>query len=147
MTTSLYIVLRVGDAEYALLAVDVLVIEAFTGATPVPGVAPHVAGLVQVRGDVVPVVDLRVLFRVPETPPTADSRVAVVTSAGRRVGLLVDAGREVVKLSPSVWKDPPELVSRQSRGFVRSIAHVGTRLLMLLDIERVVGTEALDGER
>lgn len=61
----LHVVFKVDGAEYVLPAADVLQMESFTGATPVPGAAPHVAGLVQVRGRVIPVVDARLRFGLP----------------------------------------------------------------------------------
>ena len=143
----LYVVAKVGESTYALLAKDVLLVDAFDGATPVPGVPAHVEGLVQVRGDVVPVIDLRIRFQLPPVAPGPDTRVLVVAVSGRRVALRVDHGREVVTLESSVWGEPPPLVAQQSQGFVKSVAQQDRRLLMLLDLERVVGTEKLDGKR
>ena len=69
--------------------------ESFAGATPVPGAPPYVAGLVQVRGRVVPVVDLRARFGLPAAEPTLDTRIVVAQHGERTVGLLVDSAREV----------------------------------------------------
>src|SRR3954467_5863760 len=96
--------------------------ETFNGATRVPGTQRHVVGLVQIRGQVVPVVDLRARFGLPAIATTLDSRVVVVLHEGRSIGLLVDSAREVVKLSPDEFKPPPEVVSEQSGGMVTSVA-------------------------
>jgi purine-binding chemotaxis protein CheW len=142
----LHVLFRVGQGEYALAARDVAQMESFSGATPIPGAAPHVAGIVQVRGRVVPVVDLRVRFGLERTEPTLDSRIVVLELAERRVGLLVDQAREVVGLSPEQIKPPPPLVTEQSAGLVRAIAQVGPRVLMLVDIQKLIGEEQLHGE-
>ncbi|WP_434347103.1 chemotaxis protein CheW [Myxococcus virescens] len=142
----LHVVFKVDGAEYVLPAADVLQMESFTGATPVPGAAPHVAGLVQVRGRVIPVVDARLRFGLPPVERTLDSRVVVAQLGSRVVGLVVDSAREVLKLEPQQLKPPPPLVVEGARGFVKAVAQVGPRLVMLIDFPRVIGEETLDGD-
>jgi purine-binding chemotaxis protein CheW len=140
--TVLHVVFRVAGAEYVLPASAVLQMESYGGATPVPGAPPYVAGIIQVRGRVVPVVDLRVRFGLPPIEATLDSRVVVLELADRTVGLLVDSAREVVKLAPDQLRNPPSLMSADgAEGYVKSVAHVDKRLLMLLDSGKVVGEE------
>lgn len=142
----LHVVFKVDGAEYVLPAADVLQMESFTGATPVPGAAPHVAGLVQVRGRVIPVVDARLRFGLSPVERTLDSRVVVAQLGSRVVGLVVDSAREVLKLDPQQLKPPPPLVVEGARGFVKAVAQVGPRLVMLIDFPRVIGEETLDGD-
>jgi purine-binding chemotaxis protein CheW len=142
----LHIVFHVGDAAYALPASAVLQMETFTGATRVPGTPEYVVGLVQIRGSVVPVLDLRLRFGLPKAPLTLDSRIVVVERDARRVGLLVDSAREIMKIDPQAFQPPPELVTAQSAHFVSSVARAGDRLLMLIDCDRVIGEENIHGE-
>jgi purine-binding chemotaxis protein CheW len=140
----LHVLFKVGGAEYAIPASEVLHMDAYTGATRVPGAAPFVAGLVQVRGRVVPVVDLRARFGLPPRADTdeaaREARVVVVKGGERVVGLLADSAREVVKLEPEAVRPPPELVTAAGGvAFVRAIAQAGERLLMLLDVAKVIG--------
>lgn len=144
--SDLYVVFCVGSAEYVLPAEGTLQLESYAGATRVPGSAPHVAGLVQVRGQLVPVVDLRARFGLPPTELTLDARVVVVEAGGRLVGLLAERAREVVRLSPEQLKPPPGLVAEQSGGFVTAVAQLGTRLLMRLDFDKVIREEETHGE-
>jgi purine-binding chemotaxis protein CheW len=144
--SALHVVFKVAGAEYAISASEVVQMESFTGATPVPGAPQHVAGLVQVRGRVVPVVDARSRFGAPPAQRTLDSRVVVGQVGTRTVGLLVDSAREVVKLAPEQLQPPPRLVAEQAKGFVKAVAQVGTRLLMLIDFPRVIGEEKVDAD-
>ena len=107
---------------------------------------PYVAGLVQVRSRVVPVVDLRVRFGLPAREPTLDSRIVVVQHGTRAVGLLADSAREVLRIDPQLFQPPPELVSEQAAGFVTQVAELGARLVMLIDSGKVIGEEAPHGE-
>src|SRR5512142_3491368 len=110
----LHVLFRVGDADYVISALDVVQMESFGGATRVPGTAPYVAGLVQVRGRVVPVVDLRARFGLPAAETTGDRRVIVVQVGARVAGLLADSAREVVQLDESAFEPPPELIAQQA---------------------------------
>ncbi len=137
----LYVVFKLGEAEYAVDSATVLQMEAFTGATAVPGTAAFIAGVMPVRGRVVPVVDLRVRFGLEPAPRTLDSRVVVGQLGDRVVALLADSAREVLRIPGAELKPPPPMTQGVSGGFVKAIAHVGGRLIMLLDFAQVIGEE------
>lgn len=142
---TLHVLFKVADADYALPASEVLHMESFSGATRVPGTQPHVAGLVQIRSRVIPVVDLRARFGLPPLAATLDSRVMVVQHSERVVGMLADSAREVLNIETSLFREPPEIVVRQAAGYVTSVAQVGNRLIMLMDSRKVIGEEVLHG--
>lgn len=137
--TELYVLFGVGEAAYVVLAADVVQMESYEGATPVPGAAPYMAGLVQIRGQVIPVIDLRARFGLPAIERALGTRVVVVRREPRLVGLLVDSAREVVRIDPASFAPPPPVVQAQSQGFVDAIATVHKRLVMRLDLDEVLG--------
>ena len=139
--TSLHVTFRVGTAEYAIPASQVLHLESFETATHVPGAPSYVAGLVQVRGRVVPVVDLRKRFGLPATDRELAHRVVVVQLGARVAGLLVDSAREVMQLDEASFRDAPELIKQQANGFVTGIATVRERMFLIVDVQRVIGQE------
>ena len=138
---TLHVTFRVGNASYAIPAADVLHLETYETATHVPGAPAYVAGLVQVRGRLVPVVDLRARFGLAPAERTIDHRVVVVQSGTRVAGLLVDSAREVVQIDEAAFEKPPELVEQQSAGFIKSIATVAKRMFLLVDVPRILGEE------
>ena len=144
--SDLHVLCKIADAEYVLPAADVVQMESFSGATKVPGAAGEVAGLIQIRGRVVPVLDLRVVFGLERITPTIDSRVVVMQQGERTVGLLVDSAREVMKIPADDFKPPPPVVARQTDGLVKAVAQTGSRLLMLIDFGKVIGEEQPHGE-
>ena len=144
--SDLHVLCKIADAEYVLPASDVLQMESFTGATKVPGSDAHVAGLVQIRGRVVPVIDMRVVFGLPSITPTLDSRVVVMKRNERTVGLLVDSAREVLKILAADFQPPPSLLRQQTDGLVKAVVQVKERLLMLIDFSKVLDEEHTNGQ-
>jgi purine-binding chemotaxis protein CheW len=144
--SDLHVLCKVAAAEYVLPADHVLQMESFAGATKVPGAAGKVAGLVQIRGRVVPVLDLRVVFGLEPIIPTLDSRVVVMKLDARTVGLLVDSAREVLKIAPADFQPPPPVVTQQTDGLIKAVTQTGNRLLMLIDFTKVIGQESHDAE-
>lgn len=144
--TALHVTFHVGEATYVLPAAQVHHLESFERATPVPGAPAYVAGLVQVRGRLIPVVDLRVRFGLPPIEASLDRRVVVVQVGSRVAGLLVDSAREVVQLDPDKFEDPPEMIERQAAGFVKAVAVAAHRLYLLIDVARVIQEEHLHAQ-
>jgi purine-binding chemotaxis protein CheW len=146
--SELYVVFKVEEGEYVLQASDVLQMESFGGATKVPGTPPYVAGLIHIRGRVVPVVDVRLRFGLSSVEPTLDSRVIVVQSGERTVGLLVDSAREIMKIAPEALHAPPDWMGSEGSGFVKSVAQIerrpgDKRLVMLVNFEKIIGQEGI----
>jgi purine-binding chemotaxis protein CheW len=138
---ALYVIFAVGDVEYAVSAKEVLYMDAFTGATRVPATQPWVIGLVQVRGRVVTAIDLGMRFGVGTVAPVLGARVIVVEHVGRQIGLVVENARHVLTIDDEQIREAPELLERAAKKFVRKVAVLEERLVMLLDVERVIGNE------
>jgi purine-binding chemotaxis protein CheW len=138
---TLHLTFQVGDSEYVLPASQVLHIESFRAATHVPGAPAHVAGLVQVRGRIVPVVDLRTRFGLPPIDRTIDHRVVIVQVGPRVAGLLVDRAREVLQLDETSFEKPVDVLDDGGGLFVTAVATVTPRLFLLIDVPRIIGEE------
>jgi purine-binding chemotaxis protein CheW len=139
--SALHVICKVGESEYAVPAADVFQMDSYSGATPVPGAPSYVAGLVQVRSQVVPVIDLRIRFGLESLKPTLESRLVVMKLGQRLIGLLVDSAREVQTISQEQFKTPPGVIAVQSANFVKSVAQLKDRIIILLDSEKVIGEE------
>ena len=140
----LHVVFSLAGAEYALPFDSVLQMESYTGATLVPGVPAYVDGIVTVRGLVVPVLDLRTRFGLPRGELNLDARIIVTESEGRVVALRVDSAREVLKLDVDKHQPAPDIVSDRSSGLVRAVHPLGQRLLLLLDLPKLLGENSHD---
>jgi purine-binding chemotaxis protein CheW len=139
--SALHVLLTVGGTRYVIPAESVIHMESYTEATPIPGAASFVAGLVQSRGRVVPVVDLRTRFGLPRIEPTLDSRVVVVQIGERIIGLLADSARDVVNIPAEDFKPPPQVVAGQGAGFIDAVAYIDKKLVMRLALGNVVSDD------
>lgn len=142
---TLHVAFKLGNANYAVPASEVLHLESFESATHVPGAPPYVAGLMQIRSRLVPVVDLRTRFGLPAIEHAIDRRVIVIQHGARVAGLLVDSSREVLQLDEATFAKPPEVLEAQVDGYVRAVATQKGRMFLLVDLGRVIGEEIQHG--
>ena len=140
----LHVVFSLAGTEYALPVEAVLQMETFNGATLVPGAPAYVAGIVTVRGRVVPVIDLRARFGLPSAEVTLDTRIIVSETEGRVVALRVDSAREVLKLDVAQHQPAPSVIIERASGFVYAVHSLGTRLLLLIDLPQILGENSHD---
>lgn len=141
---TLHVVFTLAGAEYALPVTSVLQMESYDGATLVPGAPSYVAGIVTVRGRVVPVIDLRLRFGLPPAEPTLDTRIIVTECEGRVVALRVDSARQVLPLDVAQHQPAPSVLSERAQGFVQAVHPVGSRLLLIADLPKILGENSHD---
>ncbi len=116
--------------------------------TPVPLAPAHVVGLINLRGHIVPAVDLRARMRVRPDPGNTPGGVVVIRSGGELVGLLVDAIGDVLTLPAATWRSTPDTLNAQHRVFVFGICPMAAgRIVLGLRVDTLSGDdEAGDGE-
>ena len=139
MSTGNYILFTVAGTSYGLPSQDVAHVEMIDQVTRVPNAPAFVDGVVFSRGQVVPAINLRARFGFERAPLDVSSRLLVVQSKGRSVGLLVDACREFMNVPESAIHPPGEALSGLSAQYVEGVATVNDRLIVLLGLDRLLG--------
>ncbi len=134
----IWVTVEVAGEIYALPVTSVEEVLRVGGITRLPYAPAPVRGITQQRGRVLTVVDLRVRLGYEPAPIDARSRVCVVSSRGRSLGLLVDAARHVVKLLPSAKSPPPAEVMTNRSAFILGVYRLEDGLAILLDVDRVL---------
>jgi purine-binding chemotaxis protein CheW len=129
-----YILFELAGATYALRSDDIQQLEMVGPMTPVPNAPAFVEGVVSIRGQVIPAMSLRARFGFPAAPHDVRSRLIVVRTHGRTVGLLVDSAREFASIPPDTILPPPEGLAGLSGPYLRGIAQLGDRLVLVLDV-------------
>ena len=133
-----FIALTVAGTTYAIRSRDVQHMEMVESVTRVPNAAPFVDGVVFSRGQVVPAVNLRARFGFERTPYDIRTRMVVVRTGDRVVGLVVDEGREFIRIPESAIRPPQESLSGLSGQYIEGIASLNGRLILILNLERLL---------
>jgi purine-binding chemotaxis protein CheW len=137
-----FILFAVAGTTYAVRSRDVAHIEMLEQVTGVPNAAAFVDGVVFSRGQVVPALNLRARFGFERAPYDVATRLLVVQSDGRSVGLVVDGAREFASFDPSLIQPPASALSGLSGRYLQGIANVGGRLILVLDLAEVLKFDA-----
>lgn len=133
------IVFSLLNEQYGVEVEKVRTIEKMMPLTRVPKTLPFVKGVINLRGVVVPVIDLRGRFGLPENAYTADSRMVIVSVKDIEVGLIVDSASDVIDLDSDAIAEPPEVVGGIKAKYLRGIAKLAdNRLLVMLNLEEVL---------
>lgn len=137
-TAESYILFEIAGTTYALRSRSVQQMEMVEHITPVPNAPPFVEGVVFSRGQVVPIVNVRRRFGFDKKPHDLKTRLVVIAHNDRIVGLLVDSAREFVSIPKSAMQPPPEGISGLSGKYLQSIAKLGDRLILIIDVDELL---------
>lgn len=140
---SQYLTFTLGEEEYGIEILKVQEIKGYSAFTPIPNSPPHIKGVMNLRGTVVPVIDLRCKFSMNAAEYNQFTVVIVVTVGTRVFGLVVDAVSDVLSIAPSAIEATPELGAEVDVSFMTGMAKTGERLIALLDIDKVLNAETL----
>jgi purine-binding chemotaxis protein CheW len=140
--TGQYLTFTIGDEEYGLEILEVQEIRGHFTVTPIPNTAPHVRGVTNLRGAIIPVIDLRARLGLPEAGRGGSPVAVVVRAAGKVMALEVDAVSDVLKLAATEIQPAPDLGHGLDARFVGGLASSGDRLVLLLDLDAVIGAPA-----
>jgi purine-binding chemotaxis protein CheW len=133
------IVFVLGSEEYGVEVDKVRTIERMQPMTRVPKVPAFINGVINLRGVVVPIIDLRARFGLDHAEYNDNTRIIIVAAEEFEVGLIVDSANDVIDLDSDEIDSPPEIVGGIKAKYLDGIARIGeNRLLVLLNLERVL---------
>jgi chemotaxis signal transduction protein len=133
-----HILFSVAGTTYALSSQHVRHIEMVEQVTAVPNAAPFVEGVMFSRGQVVPVLNLRVRFGFERAPRDLRSRLIVVDIAGRTIGLLADDAREFVTIPDDSIRPPSEAIAGLSGNYLDGVATIADRIVLILNLTHLL---------
>lgn len=150
MASNQVLTFQLGNTEYGLGILCVQEIRGWSSVTRIPNAPPQVLGVLNLRGAIVPIIDLRLQFG-QQNPVVTPLTVIIVLSLGagsgrRECGLVVDAVSDVIELSPDAVRPAPQLRDSPAATWVDGIATVDDRMLILLNMETLVARDLLPPE-
>lgn len=127
--------------EYAIEITKVKEIILLAGVTRIPQVPEFIEGIINLRGNVIPVIDLRKRFCLPEAKKDEHTRIVVSRLEGRIIGLIVDSVSQVMNIPKVNIQPPPQTVANVAGEYITGIAKLEDRMIILLDIEKILRRE------
>ncbi|MBX9682634.1 MAG: chemotaxis protein CheW [Hyphomicrobium sp.] len=133
-----YVAFRIGGQEFCVDIMSVREIRGWTPATPLPHAPDYVRGVINLRGSVLPIVDLARRFGLPLTDPTARHVIIVAQCGKQTIGILVDAVSDILTTPANAMQATPEIASEVAKTFVRGVHAIDERMISLVTIDNVL---------
>ena len=138
---SQFLTFTLQDEEFGIEILRVQEIKGLSRITPIPNMPPYIRGVMNLRGTVVPIIDLRAKFSMPEAEYNQFTVIIVVTIGEKVMGLVVDAVSDVLNVGEDKIESAPDLGVEADTSFMTGIAKSGERLITLLNMDELVDVE------
>jgi purine-binding chemotaxis protein CheW len=132
---------HLGREEYGVDIAQVQEIIRLVDITHVPRAPRFIDGVINLRGQLIPIIDLRTRFDMPRVEPTKSTRIVVTEISDKRIGIVVDSVSEVVNIPIENVEQAPEIVAGVGTEYIRSVGKLGDRLVIMLDLTMVVSAQ------
>ncbi|MCP4683993.1 MAG: chemotaxis protein CheW [bacterium] len=136
---------NIGTEEFGVDILKVQEINRMVEITKVPQAPHYVEGVINLRGKVIPIVDLRKRFNLELKEHDKNTRIVVVDIGGNIMGMIVDSVSEVLRLPANTIEPPPEIVTGVNSEYIKGVAKLEDRLLIFLDLSRVIDVSEIAG--
>ena len=129
---------KLGSEEYGVDIAQVQEINRMVAVTHVPRAPQFMEGVINLRGQLIPIIDLRTRFGMPRAEHTKNTRIVVTEIGTKRVGMVVDSVSEVLRLPVDQIEPAPEMISGVDTEYIRGVGKIDDRLIILLDLGKIV---------
>ncbi len=138
-----FLTFALGEQQYGVDILKVQEIRGYEGVTGIPNTPAHIKGVINLRGTIVPVLDLRLKFRLGEARYDGFTVMIILNLGERTVGVVVDAVSDVVQLKAEQIRPAPPLGAGVDARYLVGVGVIEKRMVLLIDIERLLGSEDL----
>ncbi|WP_196140678.1 chemotaxis protein CheW [Aliikangiella sp. G2MR2-5] len=136
-----WVTFRLANETYGINVMQVQEVLRYTDIAPVPGAPPYVLGIINLRGNVVTVIDTCQRFGLSPIEITDNTRIVIIETNQQVIGILVDSVAEVVYLKESEIETTPNVGNEESAKFIQGVTHRDNELLILVDLNKLLGEE------
>lgn len=140
--TKQFVIFKLDNEEYGIDILRVKEIKEMMSITRVPKAAHYVRGVINLRGEVIPVIDLRKRFNLSDGKEDDNTRIIIVSVDDIVVGLIADYSSEVVEISSNAIEEAPDRAGNVDQNYIYGIGKVGERLIILLDVVKIITNPA-----
>lgn len=133
-----FVIFRIDDQEFGANIHKVSIVEKMMNITRVPGTPPYIKGVINLRGEIIPIMSLRLKFGLPEIEADDDTRIVIFKFDECNLGVVVDGVNEVVSFNDSDIESVTSITNDRSLDYIIGIAKADGRLITLLNIEKLI---------
>lgn len=141
MAEKQYVIFKLGREEYGIDIMNVREITEFKETTKIPNAPNFIEGVINLRGNVIPVINLKKRFQLDETSIENNSRIIIVTMDEKQIGFIVDDASQVMTLNEDEIDNPPEIITGIDRKYIVGIGKMDEKIIILLDLVAVFSDE------
>jgi purine-binding chemotaxis protein CheW len=138
-----FVEFKLGNETYGVDILQIKTIERMMPITRVPKAPKFVEGVINLRGEIVPVIDLKKRFDIPLCEITDETRIIIVTVDNLTVGMIVDSATEVIQLSEEAIEPPPPITFGIDSKFLDGVGKIGEKILILLNMSKILKPEEI----
>lgn len=141
MSTMQQVIFKLDKEEYGLDIMKVITIEKYQEVVKTPNTPEYITGIINLRGNVLPVYSLRKKFNLTEKEPDENTKIIVTVTNDMKIGFIVDSVQEILNIEDDNIEDAPKIVTGINRKYIKSIAKMDQRMVILLDIDLIISEE------
>ena len=141
MAENQYVVFELGKEEYGIDIMNVKEIVPYQESVKIPNAPAFVKGIINFRGNVIPIVDLKKKFNLPESEIDSDTRIIVIYFEDKLIGFIVDEASQTLRLEDENIDPTPDVISSVDRRYITGVGKQDNRLIILIDLEKVLTEE------
>lgn len=141
MSEKQYVIFKLETEEYGVDIMKVKEISEFKESTKVPNAPYFVDGIINLRGEIIPIINLKKRFRISLGNVNSDTRIIVININDKNVGFVVDEASQVLRIKDDEIDVAPEIIAGVERQYITGVGKVGEKIIILLDLEKILTDE------
>ena len=141
MAESQYVIFKLGDEEYGVDIMKVKEISEFKKSTKVPNAPYFVDGIINLRGEIIPIISLKKRFNISSGEINSDTRIIVINIKNRNIGFVVDEASQVLRIDEKDIEPAPDVIVGVDRQYINGVGKMGDKIVILLDLEKILSEE------
>ncbi len=138
MAEKQFVIFKLGQQNYCVDIMNIGGITEYKGATKVPESPYFVEGVINLRGNIIPIVNLKKRFNIAETRKAEDCRVVLYNLNGSEIGFLVDEANQVIKIDSENIDPTPDIIKGEDKEYIDGVGKVGQEIVIVLDLAKIL---------
>ncbi len=141
MAEKQYVIFKLCGEEYGVEISNVQEITEYTQATKVPNVPDFIEGIINLRGNITPIISLKKRFNLEENEMSENNRIIIINLKDKHIGFIVDDASQVITMDEKQIENPPDILTGIDRQYITGIGKVEEKIIIMLDLEKILTEE------